>query len=62
MKLDMLDASQNKEDLKVPPSNHLEELKGDYKGYMSIRINKQFRIVFRMDGNDIYDVKIVDYH
>lgn len=62
IKLDMLDAAQEKDDLRVPPANHLEELKGDYQGYMSIRINKQYRVVFRFDGKDAYDVHIVDYH
>ncbi len=62
IKLDMLDAAQNKEDLRVPPANHLEELQGDYKGYMSIRINQQYRVVFRFDNKDAYDVHIVDYH
>lgn len=60
--MDMLDAAQEKDDLRVPPANHLEELKGDYQGYMSIRINKQYRVVFRFDGKDAYDVHIVDYH
>lgn len=62
IKLDMLDAAQNRQDLRVPPANHLEELKGELKGFSSIRINKQYRIVFRFDGNDAYDVYIADYH
>ena len=62
IKLDMLDAAQEKQDLRTPPANHLEELKGDLAGYMSIRINNQFRVVFRFDGKDAYDVHIVDYH
>ena len=62
IKLDMLDAAQNKSDLRVPPANHLEELKGDLKGYMSIRINRQYRLVFRFEGNHAYDVYITDYH
>lgn len=61
-KLDMLEASQEKIDLKSPPSNHLEELKGDYLGFMSIRINKQFRLVFRFENGNAYDVHIIDYH
>jgi proteic killer suppression protein len=61
-KLDMLEAAQNKNDLRVPPSNHLEELKGDYKGFMSIRINKQFRLVFRFENGNALDVHISDYH
>jgi toxin HigB-1 len=62
IKLDMLDAAQEKQDLRIPPANHLEELKGNYQGYMSIRINSQFRVVFRFDGADAYDVHITDYH
>lgn len=62
IKLDMLDAAQDKQDLRIPPANHLEELKGNLMGYMSIRINNQFRVVFRFDGADAYDVHITDYH
>ena len=62
MKLDMLEPAHEKKDLRVPPSNHLEELKGSYTGFMSIRINKQFRLVFRFDNAHAYDVHITDYH
>lgn len=62
IKLDMLEAAQQKLDLRSPPSNHLEELKGDYRGFLSIRINKQFRLVFRFESGDAYDVHITDYH
>lgn len=62
IKLDMLDAVQEKQDLRIPPANHLEDLKGNLSGYMSIRINNQFRVVFRFDGADAYDVHITDYH
>ncbi len=62
IKLDMLDAAQEKQDLRIPPANNLEELKGNLSGYMSIRINNQFRVVFRFDGKDAYDVHITDYH
>lgn len=62
IKLDMLDAAQEKQDLRIPPANHLEELKGNLAGYMSIRINNQFRVVFRFDGKDAHDVHIIDYH
>lgn len=62
IKLDMLDAAQEKQDLRIPPANHLEELKGNLAGFMSIRINNQFRVVFRFDGKDAYDVHITDYH
>jgi proteic killer suppression protein len=49
-------------DLRVPPANHLEKLKGDRKGQYSIRINNQWRICFTWDDGDAYDVEIVDYH
>jgi proteic killer suppression protein len=62
IKLDMLDAAYEKQDLRIPPANHLEELKGSLAGYMSIRINNQFRLVFRFDDTDAYDVHIIDYH
>jgi toxin HigB-1 len=49
-------------DLRVPPGNRLEALKGDLKGWFSIRVNDQWRIVFRWDEPYACDVKIVDYH
>lgn len=49
-------------DLKVPPGNRLEMLKGDLKGFYSIRINDQWRVIFRWEGSDAFDVKVVDYH
>ena len=48
--------------LKVPPSNHLEALGKDLKGYWSIRINAQYRIVFQWQDRDAYKVRIMDYH
>ena len=50
------------DDLRVPPSNHLEALKGERKGQFSIRINMQWRICFRWKNGDAHDVEIVDYH
>jgi proteic killer suppression protein len=50
------------EDLRNPPGNRLEALKGDRKGQYSIRINDQYRVCFRWDGQDATDVEIVDYH
>lgn len=50
------------EDLKAPPGNRLEALKGDRKGQYSIRVNDQWRICFRWDDGNVYDVEIVDYH
>lgn len=61
-KLDMLEASFDESDLRVPPSNHFEYLKGDLKGFCSIRINEQFRIIFRFENSNAYDVYIDDYH
>ena len=50
------------EDLRVPPGNRLEALRGERKGQHSIRINKQWRICFRWKDGDAFDVEIVDYH
>ena len=61
-KLEMLDAAILLEDLKSPPGNRLEMLKGRRKGQYSIRINDQFRLCFRWSGVDSYDVEIIDYH
>ena len=61
-KLIMIDNVQSLEDLRIPPANHLEKLEGDREGQYSIRINEQYRICFRPDGNNFYDVEIVDYH
>ena len=61
-KLDVINAAQNIDDLKSPPGNRLELLKGDLAGYHSIRINSQWRIVFRWESNAAHDVQIVDYH
>lgn len=49
-------------DLKVPPGNRLEGLKGDRKGFHSIRINDQWRVIFRWQGGNAFDVGIIDYH
>jgi proteic killer suppression protein len=49
-------------DLRIPPANRLEALKGKYEGKYSIRINDQFRVVFRFMDSDAYDVEIEDYH
>lgn len=61
-KLDMVEAAVRVEDLRAPPGNRLEKLKGDRRGRWSIRINDQWRIVFRWDGDAPEDVEIVDYH
>ncbi|RUM57088.1 MAG: type II toxin-antitoxin system RelE/ParE family toxin [Persephonella sp.] len=61
-KLEMIDMANSIDDLRVPPSNHLEKLKGDLKDFYSIRINNQYRIIFKFINGNAYDVKIVDYH
>lgn len=61
-KLRQLDAAQVLDDLKNPPGNHLEDLKGDRKGQKSIRINDQWRICFVWRDGEAHDVEIVDYH
>jgi len=61
-KLRMLNSSATLEDLRVPPGNRLEALRGDRKGWYSIRINDQWRICFRWRDGDAFDVAIGDYH
>ncbi len=61
-KLLILDAAENLADLRVPPGNRLERLRGSREGQHSIRINDQWRICFRWRDGDAYDVEIVDYH
>ena len=61
-KLDMVEASFDENDLRVPPSNRFEYLKGDLKGFCSIRINEQFRVIFRFENSNAYDLYIDDYH
>lgn len=61
-KLRQLDAAQTLEDLKNPPGNKLEALKGDRSEQMSIRINQRLRICFRWDDGKAFQVHIVDYH
>jgi proteic killer suppression protein len=61
-KLRMLNSSQNIADLRIPPSNRLEKLSGNLKEFYSIRINKQWRIIFKWEEGNASDVDIVDYH
>ena len=61
-KLLYLDDAEDLQDLLAPPGNRLEKLKGDRAGQYSIRINDQWRICFRWQREDVYDVAIVDYH
>lgn len=61
-KLEQLDWAGHLEDLRIPPGNRLELLRGDRQGQHSVRINDQFRLCFRWTGTDAEDVEIVDYH
>lgn len=61
-KLILIDNAHTLEDLRVPPGNRLEKLSGERTGQYSIRINDQFRICFKEQGGDYYEVEIVDYH
>jgi len=57
-----LTAAQRLDDLRSPPGNRLEQLRGDFRGHYSIRVNDQYRIVFRWLDGQARDVRIVDYH
>jgi proteic killer suppression protein len=61
-KLVALDAAETLDDLRVPPGNRLEKLTGDRAGQYSIRVNDQWRVCFRWQDGDAYDVELVDYH
>ena len=61
-KLRMLDAAMILDDLRLPPGNRLEKLRGDRKGQHSIRVNQQWRVCFRWRAGNASDVEIVDYH
>ena len=61
-KLRQLDAAQTMDDLRNPPGNRLEALKGDRRGQWSLRINDQWRVCFRWSDGDASEVEIVDYH
>ena len=61
-KLDMINAALSVDDLRSPPGNRLEALRGDLRGYYNIRINEQWRIIFRWSDGAAEDVEIVDYH
>lgn len=61
-KLVHIHSARNLEDLRIPPGNKLERLIGDRKGFWSIRINDHWRICFRWNEGNAFDVKIVDYH
>jgi toxin HigB-1 len=61
-KLDQLDAVTQLDDLRVPPGNQLHALSGDLAGRHAMRVNEQYRIVFRFDAHDAHDVRCTDYH
>jgi toxin HigB-1 len=61
-KLDQIDSVTKLENLRVPPGNRLHALVDDLAGYHAIRVNDQYRIVFRFAGHDVYDVRCTDYH
>jgi proteic killer suppression protein len=61
-KLTILYATENLSDLKSPPGNRLEALKGDFRGLHSIRVNDQYRIVFRWNEGQAHDIRMTDYH
>jgi toxin HigB-1 len=61
-KLRMLNNSQSILDLRIPPSNHLEKLSGKLSEFYSIRINDQWRIIFKWENNHALEVEIIDYH
>ena len=57
-----LDNSQNINDMRIPPSNHLEKLSGDLEGFWSARVNQQWRVVFLWEEGSALEVRIIDYH
>ena len=61
-KLRILHRARTLNDLRVPPGNRLEALKGDRAGLYSVRVNDQYRICFRWEEGDAYDVELIDYH
>jgi proteic killer suppression protein len=58
----MISRAKNLDDLRIPPANNLEKLRGDRKDQFSIRINDQFRICFKWQDGEAFDIEIVDYH
>ena len=61
-KLDFIDSAHDISDLRVPPGNRLQQLRGDLRGYGSIRINDQWRVIFRWASGNASDVRVIDYH
>lgn len=62
VKLLIINSAENEDDLKIPPGNKFEHLSGNLKDYCSIRINDQWRIIFKFHENEAYEVQIIDYH
>ena len=61
-KLDQIDSVTRLDDLRVPPGNRLHALTGNLRGCHAVRVNDQYRIVFRFEGGDAFDVRCTDYH
>lgn len=61
-KMDMIHAAVELNDLRTPPGNRLEALRGNLKGFHSIRVNDQWRIIFRWEAQEAFDLEIIDYH
>jgi proteic killer suppression protein len=61
VKLDLLNASTTLEDLRAPPSNRLEKMRGEWSGFYSLRVDDQYRVVFRFAGGNALDVQCTDY-
>jgi len=61
-KLDVLNACTSLDDLRIPPANRLEKLKGDLAGFYSIRVNQQYRVIFRFVNGQCEQVRCIDYH
>ena len=61
-KLDMINAARMLLDLRSPPGNRLEALRGEWRGFHSVRVNEQWRIVFRWSEGQSHDVRLIDYH
>lgn len=61
-RVEAIHAAHRLEDLLVPPSNRLEKLKGNLKGFFSIRVNEQWRVIFKWVDGDAYEVRVIDYH
>jgi proteic killer suppression protein len=61
-KLRMINNAQDINDLRIPPANRLEKLKGELRDFYSIRINIQWRVIFKWINNDAYEIEVTDYH